>query len=109
MIKRAPRVNKHPNRLSPNFSAGIPFVTWTAAINATKVRLTTSVDVVVTGLPNFTVQGVKPTAVTKVSAGVFDLTYASAVVATNVFVVDANDPAVRSAAGGFLTPGSVTF
>lgn len=110
MIKRAPRQPRNRNRLPGTFQPTAPAVTWTAAISATKARLTTNIPCVLSGVPTgITVQGMAPTAITQVSALVFDLTYAAAVIATNVLVVPANVPQIGAAAGGRLAAGSFTF
>jgi hypothetical protein len=83
---------------------------WTATIVATKARLTLNLPYAISGLPvGITVQGVAPTAITQVSALVFDLTYAASVVSTNVLVVPAGVPQVRGNAGGTLAAGTFTF
>jgi hypothetical protein len=68
-----------------------------------------SQSVVQSGIPHFTVQGVAPTSITPVSATTFDLGYAVTPVTTNTFIVDANDPQIRTANGGYLAPGTVTL
>jgi hypothetical protein len=109
MATRAPRQPRHRTRLSNSHQPIVPPITWTAAIASGKVAVTCSLPVVLAGLPAFTVQGVKPTAITQVSATVFDLTYAATPVTGNVFVVDPNDPAIRGQAGSFLNAGTTTF
>jgi hypothetical protein len=79
------------------------------SIVATKLRVTLGQNYVYSAIPKITVQGVLPTAITSVSANVFDLTYAASVVTTNVVVVPANDPGIRSIAGGFMNAGTVTL
>jgi hypothetical protein len=110
MIKRAPRQPRHRTRLPNSFQPTVPPLTWAATIVATKARLTLNLPYSIGGLPvGITVQGVAPTAITQVSATAFDLTYAAAVVATNVLVVPAGVPQIRGAAGGTLAAGSFTF
>lgn len=110
MIKRAPRQPRHSARLAPTFQPTAPALTWTATIVATKARFTLVLPFAFTGVPTgITCQGVAPTAITQVSALVFDLTYAAAVVSTNVIVVPANVPQIRGNAGGTLAAGSFTF
>jgi hypothetical protein len=109
MATRVPRQSRGRTRLPKTFQPIVPSVSWTASIVSSKVRLVASVSVTTNGVPKFTVQGVNPTAITIISATTFDLTYATAPVTTNVFVVDANDPAVRAANGGYLAAGQTTF
>jgi hypothetical protein len=110
MITRARRQPKHRTRLPANFQPSVPAVTWTAAIATLKARITTNIPVVISGLPTgMTVQGVAPTSITMISPTVFDLGYAASVVSTNVLIIDANDPNVRAATGGFLNAGTFTF
>lgn len=110
MIKRAPRQPRHRTRLAPSFQPTAPALTWVATINATKARFTLNLPFAESGLPlGITVQGQPPTAITQVSANVFDLTYAAAVVSTNVLVVPAGVPQIRGQAGGTLAAGTYTF
>jgi hypothetical protein len=109
MLTRRNTKPLHRSRLAKTFQPTVPSISWTAAIVGGKVRVTTTQNLTLNGVPHFTVQGVNPTAITSVSAGVFDLTYAATPVSTNVFVVDGSDPAVRNAVGGYLAAGSFTF
>lgn len=109
MATRAPRQPRHRNRLASHFQPIVPAVTWTAAIVSGHVVVTTNLPIVTAAVPNFTVQGVAPTSIVGLSATTFQLNYATAPVATNVFIVDANDPGVRGSAGGFLNAGQTTF
>ena len=110
MIKRAPRQPRHRQRLAPTFQPTVPALTWTMSIVAAKLRVTVTSPYTYGGvLPKITVQGALATAITQVSSTVFDLTYASSVVTTNVVVVPANDPGIRSMTGGFLNAGTVTL
>lgn len=110
MIKRAPRQPRHRTRLPATFNPTIPALTYTATISAGNVLVTTTLPVTIAGLPaGFKVQGVSPLTITSVSATSFTLHYTAAVVSTNVFVTDANDPGVRGTAGGYLAAGSTTF
>jgi hypothetical protein len=109
MIKRAPRQPKHRTRLPNTFQPIVPSITWTASIVSGKVRVVASQTVVQSGIPAFTCQAVRPTSITSISGTTFDLGYAVTPVTTNSFVVDANDPAIRIANGGYLAPGTVTL
>lgn len=110
MIKRAPRQPRHRTRLPAGYAPTVPALTWTAAIVSGKVRVTTQLPYTLQGLPTgLTVQGVAPISVTPVSATTFDLGYTATPVTTNVFLVPANEPHVRGAAGGFLNSGTTTF
>lgn len=110
MIKRAPRKPTHRTRLPNTYTPTSPAITWTASIVATKARLTCSLPVSISGVPTgITNEGVACTAVTQVSAQVFDLTYAAAVVSTDVLIVPAGVPQIRAASGGTLAAGQHTF
>lgn len=110
MIKRAPRQPRHRTRLAPSYQPAAPALTWTAAIVATKARITTNLPFVISALPiGITVQGVAPTAITQITPTSFDLTYASSVVSTNVLVVPQNEYQIRGFAGGGLAAGTITF
>lgn len=109
MLTRRNVKPRHTTRLAKTFQPNVPSLVSTAVINSAKVRVTVPQQYTINGIPAFTVQGVNPTAITAVSATTFDLTYAAAVVATNVFVIDANDPGVRFANGGYIAPLTVTL
>lgn len=117
MITR-PRPKTHRNRQALRGVDYLPgaSIIATAAINATKARLTFAAPVVVTGLPvEITRQAagsgpqLPPTAFTVISPTVLDLTYAASVVATDVLTVPANVPEIRGVAGGFVAAMVHTF
>jgi hypothetical protein len=112
-----------PNRFNRNrrslpgvfFPAGSAIIA-AITIVAGKARLTLSAPVSVAGLPvEITRQAagagpqLLPTAVTIISPTVFDLTYAAAVVATDVITIPANVPLVRGYTGGALQATTVTL
>lgn len=110
MIKRAPRQPRHRTRLPAYYNPTVPGLTWTATISGGNARITTNLPYSFSGVPSgITVQGVAPLTITAVSATVFDLHYAAAVVSTNVLVVPASVPEVRGTTGGTLAAGSYTF
>lgn len=110
MIKRAPRQSRHRSRLPNTFQPSAPALTWAATIVAAKVRMTLVLPFSIGGVPlGIKCQGVSPTAITQVSALIFDLTYAATPVSTNVLTVAANEPNIRGNAGGNLSAGSFTF
>lgn len=116
MIKRPARHTPNRTRLPvqqqpPGAAIGITF-----SINAGNARLTLDAPVVVRHLPlGITRQAagagpqLLPTAVAQVSATVFDLTYAAAVVATDVITVPGGVQEVRGNAGGFLAAAVHTY
>jgi hypothetical protein len=116
MIKRPARHTPNRTRLPvqqqpPGSAVGITF-----SIDAGNARLTTDAPVVVRTLPlGITRQAagagpqLLPTAVVQNSATEFDLTYAAAVVATDVLTVPGGVQEVRGQAGGFLTAAVHTF
>lgn len=109
MLTRRSVKPRHTSRLAKNYQPLVPTFTATAAINSSKVRVTTPSQYTLNGVPGFTVQGVRPTAVTAVDATHFDLTYATTPVTGNTFIIDANDPGVRFPNGGYLAPLTVTL
>jgi len=110
MIKRAPRQPRHRTRLPNSYQPAAPALTWVATLVATKARLTLNLPYANSGVPTLiTNEGVGATAIEQVAANVFDLTFPTAVVATDVLVVPANVPEVRGAAGGTLSAGTHTF
>jgi hypothetical protein len=109
MLTRRNTKPLHRTRLAKTFQPTVPTVASTASIVSTKVRVVCAQAYTSNGIPHFTVQGVAPTAITNVNATTFDLTYAVTPVTTNVFIIDANDPAIRFANGGYLAAGQTTF
>lgn len=109
MATRVPRQGRGRIRLPKNFQPISAAISYTASIVSGKVRVVASQSVVQSGVPHYTVQGVAPTSLTSISATTFDLGYAVTPVTTNVFVTDANDPAIRTASGAYLAAGSVTL
>lgn len=110
MNTRAPRQPRHRGRLTAGFVGLVPFTTWTAAIVATKARITTNLPVTLSGLPlGITVQNLPPTAITQISPTSFDLTYAAAVIATNVLRIPGGVQEIKNQLGGTLAAGQNTF
>lgn len=116
MIKRPPRHQRNRTRLTISNAPPGAQITPSFAISAGKARITTSAPVVVQSIPlTITRQAggagaqLLPTAVTVVNSTTFDLTYAAAVVATDVLTIPANVQEVRGTAGGFLAAAVHTF
>lgn len=116
MIRRPPRHQRNRTRLTVSNAPPGSQISETFSISAGKARITTNAPVVVSANPlGITRQAggagaqLLPTAVTQVSANVFDLTYAAAVVATDVLTVPSNVQEVRGSAGGFLAAAVHTF
>lgn len=116
MIKRPARHTPNRTRLPVAQQPPGSQVSVSFSIVATKARITTGSPVVVRDLPlGITRQAagsgpqLLPTAVTQVSANVFDLTYAASVVATDVLTIPSGVQEVRGTAGGFLTAAVHTF
>jgi hypothetical protein len=85
-------------------------------INATKCRITTSVPVLVNGIPTTITRQAAgagpqlvPTDVTVISPTVFDVGYAAALVATDIVTIPGNVPQVRTSNGGYLAASQKTF
>lgn len=101
------KVKRSRRHLAPAFYPPGAAVIATPAINAGNLRLTFSAPVSVAELPvDITRQAagagpqLLPTAYNVVSPTVLDLTYAAAVVATDVVTVPAHVPSIRGIAGG---------
>lgn len=109
MATRVPRQGRGRVRLPKNYQPIVPTVSYTASIVSGKVRVVASTAVTQSGIPAYTVQGVRPTSITSINSTTFDLGYAATPVTGNTFITDANDPQVRTANGGYLAPGSVTL
>lgn len=109
MATRVPRQGRGRLRLPKNYQPIVPTIAFTASIVSGKVRVVAAATVTQSGIPAFTVQGIKPTSITTISGTTFDLGYAVTPVTSNTFIVDANDPQIRTANGGYLAPGSVTL
>lgn len=117
MITR-PRPKTHRNRQALRGVDTLPgaSITSTAAIVATKARITFAAPVVVTALPvAITRQAagagpqLAPTAYTVISPTVLDMTYAAPVVATDKLTIPANVPQIRGVAGGYVAASVTTF
>jgi len=102
--------------LNPNFFPVPPDMVAVPTINAAKLRLTYSAPVVLNGLPiGITRQaaGAGPelvlTAAVQVSPVIIDITYAAALVATDVVTIPAGVAQIRGQAGGYTFPLVHTF
>jgi hypothetical protein len=106
MIRRPIRHTRNRNRPDPsNRPRGTDSVA-TASIVATKLQLDFDQPVSVDGIPRILVQGAAPTSVVQDNATRVTLDYAAAVVATNILIIPANDPAIRTRTGGYVVAGS---
>lgn len=86
------------------------------SIVATKARLTFNAPVSVSALPveitrqaSGTGPQLLPTGYTVVSPTILDLTYAAAVVPTDVITIPANVPSIRGVAGGVVAAATHVF
>ena len=116
MIRRPYRHQRARTQLTPSQAPPPPSILPTLTINATKARLSFSAPVVVNGLPiSITRQAagvgaqLAPTAYTVIDAQTLDLTYAAAVVTTDVVTVPANVPQIRGCTGGPVAATVKTF
>lgn len=116
MIKKPWRSSRNRNRVNMQEALAGASLVAVPTINATKLRLTFTAPVIVNGLPTgITRQAagagaqLLPTAVTVVSPTIVDLTYAAALVATDVITVPANVPEIRGNAGGMVAAMQKTF
>lgn len=116
MIRRPPRHTPNRTRLRvQNTPPGSPLsITW--SISAGKAVLTFSGPVVLQSLPlGITRQAagagpqLLPTAATQTASNQIQLTYAAAVVATDIVTVPAGVTEVRGTAGGFIGATAHTF
>lgn len=78
------------------------------SVTTTQAQVVFSPPVVVASLPQYLTNGVAPTVVTSPSPGTFLLTYA-ATIATHTLVIPQNDPAIRTAQGGYAIAQAKTF
>ena len=116
MIKRPPRHQRNRTRLPVQQQPPGAAINETFAIDSGNARITTDGPVIVRSLPlGITRQAagagpqLLPTAVHQVDANTFDLTYAAAVVATDVLTIPGGVQEVRGTAGGFLAAATYTF
>ena len=83
--------------------------TLTVTVSTTTVTLTSNVPVVWKGIPlTFTVATVTVTAITRVSQFVATLTLSGSG-AAKAYALGANDPAIRTASGGYAAAVAGTF
>jgi hypothetical protein len=116
MIKRPARHTPNRTRLPVAQQPPLAFIGTTFSIDAGNARLVFDQPVVVRALPlGITRQAagagpqLVPTAFNQVDANTLDLTYAAAVVATDVVTIPNNVQEVRGSAGGFLAAAVWTF
>jgi hypothetical protein len=110
MIRRLIVHARNRRRIQPGGGTLPANATPASSIVATKWRLIFPVPVVIRGLPTtWTVQSVAPTSITQINSTTFDLGYAAAVVATNVGIIPAGSPFIRTTQGGFANGLSNTF
>jgi hypothetical protein len=110
MIIRTPSRRRNRGSFDPsNVPVGTPAVA-TSAVATNKWSIAFSVPVAVRGVPaSFKVNGVGATAVTVTDAQHVLLTFAVNVAAGQTWVIGANDPAIRTANGGFVASAAGTF
>lgn len=113
MISRTRQNRRNRRHTQPSQAPYAANVTPANTIVATKWRMIFPAPMAVTGniaaFAAWTVQGIAPTAVTQVNSVTIDLTYAAAVIPTNVGIIPANSPAVRTYSGGFANAVANTF
>jgi hypothetical protein len=116
MIRRPYRHQRARSQFTPNQAPPARAIATVQTINATKLRLVADTPLVVSGIPlGITRQAagagaqLLPTAVTQVDAVTVDVTYAAALVATDIVTIPANEPNIRGQAGGFLAAAKKTF
>jgi hypothetical protein len=78
------------------------------SVGTTQAQVVFAGVIVVASTPAYQVNGVAPTSVTNPTPGTFLLNYA-ATIATHTIVIPSNDPAIRTAQGGYVTAQSKTF
>lgn len=116
MIRRPPRHTANRTRLRVQNQPPGPGLSVTWSISAGKAVLTFNGPVVLQSLPlGITRQAagagaqLLPTAATQTAANQIQLTYAAAVVATDIVTVPAGVTEVRGTAGGFIAATAHTF
>lgn len=115
-VKRPYRTSRNRSKLPRGFLLSGPAVVATITLVATKARFTCNLPVSIGSIPlGITRQAagsgpqLEPTAVTQISANVFDLTYAASVVATDKITIPAAVQEVLGVAGGQLAAQTVTL
>ena len=87
-----------------------PAVIAAVSLVSGKLRLTFPVSMTASGLPvGITNQGNAPTAITLISANVYDLTYATPPVSTNVWIIPNNVSQLRSVLGAVPAAATGVF
>lgn len=116
MIKRPSRHTPNRTRLPVQQQPPGVGIVSVATISTGNARITCDGPVVVRILPiAITRQAagagpqLLPTAFNQVASNIFDLTYAAAVVATDVLTIPAGVQDVRGVTGGFLAASQTTF
>jgi hypothetical protein len=112
MITRARRSLRNRRTTDSSLRPRGDVIAVTPTVSATKLRLTFGEQVSYSGETTIQVSGgthgagASPTAVTKVTPTVFDLSFATNVIATDVCVIPPYDSGFRSPSGGYANPGS---
>ena len=116
MIRRPYRHQRSRSQYTPQNAPPGPAIIATMSINATKLRLVCNCPIVVSAIPTgITRQAggagaqLLPTAVTPVDAVTVDITYAAALVATDVITIPSNVTQIRGVAGGMIAAAVKTF
>ena len=116
MIRRPYRHQRSRSQTTQARLPGLPAVAVTLSIHTGNARLSFASPVVLNGLPvSITRQAagagpqLAPTSAAQVDALTIDLTYAAAVVATDIVTVPANVPEIHGVTGGNVAATAMTF
>jgi hypothetical protein len=113
MIGRTRSNRRNRRHIQPSQAPYAANVTPANTIVATKWRMIFPVPMAVvasvSAFAGWTNEGVAPTSVTQVNSVTVDLGYAAAVVATDIAIIPANSPAMRTYSGGFANAVAHTF
>lgn len=109
MIRRPVKTRFNRRRPDPAQMAQPVDGVATPTIASGNVLLTFNVPVSLSGTPAITNEGVLPVGATRPTPTTVLLDYAAPVVSTDVLVIPANDPAIRTNTGGYAQALSYTF
>lgn len=108
-------VTRKRKQADPSNKPSVPDVACVFAIVATKLRCTFPIPMSANGIPGIYVTGGThvgnelATAVTYISPTTYDLTYPTAIIATNVAVIPSKDPGFRGFNGAYSQPQTKTL
>lgn len=110
MIRRPPSIKRSRKHLPRQFYPPAAALAVTVTLSSGHMRLTGSGALVVSAVPvEIKANATSPTGFTIVSPNVVDLTFAVPPTTAQTWVIPANAPSIRGAAGGVLSAATGTF